>query len=394
MANYQGPIFDCDNHYYEAHDAFTRHMPAKMAHRCVQWVEMNGRQHHLVAGKIDRQVGNPTFNPIAKPGALRQYYRGNPDGKSGAELMREGIGPMPAEYMDRDARIARMDAQGLENTWLFPTLGVLYEQPLKNDIKAACTTFTAFNRWLDEDWGLTYKDRISCAPYISLADVQWACEELEWALKQDARMIVMRPAAVFTRNGPRSPADPEFDPFWARVNESGITVVTHVSNSGYSVNGYPRKDMLDTLGAGPKPTVASLNLERAIYDFLLTLAYDKLFERFPNVRVASIENGSEFLGDLFRKLEQSKHRLPTYYNEDPVALFREHVWIAPFWEDNMIDVIEQMGADRVIFGSDWPHQEGLANPRDIFEEMEGICVEDQQKILHGNTASLNLRREA
>ncbi len=60
---------------------------------------------------------------------------------------------------------------------------------------------------------------------------------------------------------------------------------------------------MDAIGGGKRPTVASLNPERAIYDFLLTLMYDKLFERFPNLRVASIENGSEFLGDLFRKLD-------------------------------------------------------------------------------------------
>ena len=61
---------------------------------------------------------------------------------------------------------------------------------------------------------------------------------------------------------------------------------------------------MDAIGVGKRPTVASFHRERTINDFLLTLMYDKLFERFPNLRVASIENGSEFLGDLFRKLAQ------------------------------------------------------------------------------------------
>jgi hypothetical protein len=38
MAIYQGPIFDADNHFYEAHDAFTRHVPRRMQPRCVEWV--------------------------------------------------------------------------------------------------------------------------------------------------------------------------------------------------------------------------------------------------------------------------------------------------------------------------------------------------------------------
>ena len=394
MGSDDGRIFDCDNHYYEAEDAFTRHVPDAMRRRCVQWVEMEGRRYHLIGGRLDRQVTNPTFDPIAKPGVLREYYRGNPEGKSAPELIRSAVEPMPPEYMDRDARMARIDEQGVEGIWLFPTLGVLYEDRMKDDIEAVCTTFAAFNRWLDEDWGLSYQGRIFAAPYLPLADVDWACRELEWALDRDARMIVMRPAAVWTASGPRSPADPMFDPFWARVDEAGIVVVAHVSNSGYSTNGYPRGGLMDAIGGGKRPTVASLNPERAIYDFLLTLMYDKLFERFPNLRVASIENGSEFLADLFRKLAQSRNRLPGYYAEDPGELFRRHVWINPFWEDDMAEVIGHMGADRVIYGSDWPHMEGLARPRDILEELDGISAADQRKILHDNTASLNERQPA
>jgi hypothetical protein len=390
-----GRIFDADNHYYEAADAFTRHVPPAMQRRCVQWVEMGGgRRHHLVAGRLDRQVSNPTFNPISKPGVLREYYKGNPDGKSATELIRSAIEPMPPEYMDRDARIARMDEQGLEGAWLFPTLGVLYEHRMRKDIEAVSATFQAFNRWLDEDWGLAFKNKIFAAPYIPLADVDWACGELEWALDRGARVIVMRPSAVWTADGPLSPADPAFDPFWARVNEAGVCVVAHVSNSGYSTNGYPKGGTLDTIGGGKRPTVASLNPERAIYDFLLTLVYDKLFERFPGVRVASVENGSEFLPDLFRKLAQSRNRLPDYYDEDPVDLFRQNVWINPFWEDDIADVVDQMGADRVIFGSDWPHMEGLAAPRDIYAELDGVSETDQDKVLYANAVGLNTLQPA
>jgi predicted TIM-barrel fold metal-dependent hydrolase len=392
VGDHDDPIFDCDNHYYEAEDAFTRHVPEDMRSRCVQWAEIDGRRRHLIAGRVDRQVTNPTFDPIARPGSLREYYQGNPSGLSADELIRSGVEPLPAAYVDRDARVARLDEQGLEGAWLFPTLGVLYEDRMKGDIEAVCTTFGAFNRWLDEDWGMAYRNRIFAAPYISLADVEWACAELEWALERDARTVVMRPAAVWTADGPKSPADPAFDPFWARADEAGVCVVAHVSNSGYATNGYPRSSFLDTIGGGTRPTVVSLNPERAIYDFLLTLAYDKLFERFPNLRVASVENGSEFLADLFRKLDQSKNRLPGYYDEDPAELFRKHVWINPFWEDDLAEVVGHMGADRVIFGSDWPHMEGLEHPRDILADLVGFSAEDRRRILHDNGMDLNERR--
>ena len=43
---------DADNHYYEALDAFTRHVPAAMQPRCVEWCEMNGRRYHVVGGVV------------------------------------------------------------------------------------------------------------------------------------------------------------------------------------------------------------------------------------------------------------------------------------------------------------------------------------------------------
>jgi hypothetical protein len=64
---------------------------------------------------------DPTFDPISKPGVLREYYRGNPEGKTFVQLTRSALEPRPPEYMDRDARVARVGAQGLAGVWLFPT---------------------------------------------------------------------------------------------------------------------------------------------------------------------------------------------------------------------------------------------------------------------------------
>ena len=203
--------FDCDNHYYEAPDAFTRHVPDHMHERCVQWCEINGRKYHVVGGTVSHAVVNPTWDPIAKPGALHEYFRGNPNGRSPLDMLKDRE-PLPAEYMDRDARVAKIKEQGLEAVWLFPTLGVLYEELIKHDTEAVKVLFRAFNRWLDEDWGCNYQDTIYAAPYISLCDPQFAVEELEWALDRGARVVCMRPAAVWTAQGPVSPANPMFLP--------------------------------------------------------------------------------------------------------------------------------------------------------------------------------------
>ena len=389
--------FDCDNHYYESRAAFTRHVPRAMQRRCVQWVEIEGRHHHLVAGKLAHAVTNPTWDPIAKPGAIASFLRGNPEGLRPRDLLKERE-PLRAEYVQRDARVATLKAQDLEGIWLFPTLGVLYEELLKRDTEAVTALFRAFNRWLEEDWGCNYEGRIFASPYVSLADVDFACEELEWALAQGARTVVMRPAAVWTaHDGVRSPADPLFDPFWARANEAGITVVVHAGDSGYTTHGYVRDGFSAAFGEGDsRPNIKHFNIERAAYDFLVTLAYERLFERFGNLRIASIENGAEFLPDLFRKLRQSRDRLGTigYYKEDPALLFKEHVWINPFWEDDVYEVEALMGSERVIFGSDWPHIEGMPQPLDYVHELSGFDAAKQRRILRENALELNEPRPA
>jgi predicted TIM-barrel fold metal-dependent hydrolase len=379
--------FDADNHYYEALDAFTRHLDPRLGPRTVQWAEINGRRYHVVAGRVSRAVVNPTFNPVAKAGALHAYFRGNPDGRSPLDFLRARE-PIRPEYRDRDARLGVLDEHGLEAVWLFPTLGVLYEELLKRDPEAVTITFTAFNRWLEEDWGFAYQQRIFAAPYLSLADVDWAVRELEWALARGARVICMRPAAAWTASGPCSPADTRFDPFWARVAEAGITVVAHAGDSGYSAEGYAREGFGASFDEMMGPNVKLFHIERAIHDFLATLSFDKLYERHPGLRIASVENGSEFLGDLFRKLRSVSKKYVGWFGEDPVELFRRHVWVNPFWEDDVREVVSYMGADRVIFGSDWPHIEGMPRPLDYVAELDGFDDAAQLRILRDNAREL------
>ncbi len=357
----------------------------------MQWAEIDGRRYHVVGGQVSRAVVNPTFDPIAKAGAMHDYFRGNPDLKSPLEFLRDRE-PIRPEYRDRDARLTTMDEQGIEKIWLFPTLGILYEELLKHDPEAVTITFTAFNRWLDEDWGCNYRDRIFAAPYLSLCDVDWAVRELEWAIESDARVVVMRPAAPTTATGQLSPGDPAFDPFWARANEAGITIVAHAGDSGYSSQGYAKDGFAATFEGAGRPSIKVLAIERAAYDFLLSLSFDKLYERFPNLRVASVENGSEFLPDLFRKLNSQVRKMPGFFGDHPAESFREHVWINPFWEDDVYEVVDLMGADRVIFGSDWPHIEGMPKPLDYVTELKELDDSAQQLILRDNALALNERR--
>ena len=299
--------------------------------------------------------------------------------------------PLPDEYMNRDARLRKIGDQGLQGVWLFPTLGVLYEELLKNDVEAVKVLFRAFNKWLYEDWGFNYKDTIYAAPYISLCDVDYAVEELRIALDHGARVICIRPAAVWTVDGPKSPADKIFDPFWSLLNDAGIPLVIHAGDSGYSSQGYAEDGFGANFGGGASysPSIKAFNIERAALDWLMTMSLQKMYERFPNLRIVSVENGSSFLPDLFRKLPQQKNKLMGWFKEDPLELFKKNVWINPFWEDDPYEVAELMGVDRVVFGSDWPHIEGMPTPLDYVVELKEFGKEEQRKILLENVLQLS-----
>ena len=63
-----GGIFDFDNHYYEAEDAFTRHADRSLRNRGVRWADIDGRRRLLVGGTLNSYIANPIFDPVAKPG--------------------------------------------------------------------------------------------------------------------------------------------------------------------------------------------------------------------------------------------------------------------------------------------------------------------------------------
>ncbi|MCH2173826.1 amidohydrolase [Myxococcota bacterium] len=385
--------FDADNHYYEAEDAFTRHIDPRMSRRAMQWAEIGGRKSLMVGGKVNHFIPNPTFDPVARPGCLDEYFRGrNPDGKSIRDIFGD-LEPINPAYRQRDARLAVMDTQRLEAAFFFPTLGVGMEAALNQDPDAMLAAFRAFNRWLEEDWGFAYRDRIFAAPYLTLVDTEWAVEELEWALERDVRVIVMRPAPVESPTDSFSPSDPRFDPFWARVNEAGVTVAYHSGDAGYlrfqeawglggTFKAFDFHPMRLCMSASP------------ISDTMASLLCGGLFDRFPNLRLATIESGCSWVTGLLQSLKKVYGQMPFAFKSDPVEAFRRHVYVAPYYEDDIALLREQVGVDHILFGSDFPHGEGLAEPVSFIDDLPDFSPEEARRVMRENGLGLIQRRPA
>ncbi|HVJ97226.1 MAG TPA: amidohydrolase family protein [Acidimicrobiia bacterium] len=381
---------DADNHYYETLDAFTRHLDPKFKQRGVRVLQDGKRTEMVIGGKLNRFIPNPTFDPVIVPGCLDLQFRGQiPEGVDPRTLTQ--VEPISETYRDRDARLAKMDEQQLDAVLLFPTLGCGVEQALIRDVPATMASLTAFNVWLDEDWGFSYRDRIIAAPMISLADPDAAVTEIDRVLALGARVVHVRPAPVPTGTGKgRSLGHKLHDPVWARLAEANIPVAFHLGDSGYNaLLGAPWGGAEDFAPFREPDLLGHVIIgDRAIHDTMASMIVHGVFKRHPNLRVASIENGSDWVYPLVKVLRKQANQTPWVFEEDPLDTIKQHVWVTPYYEEDLRKLADTIGVEHVLFGSDWPHGEGLAEPASFVDELKDFDADEQHRIMRANTAEL------
>ena len=218
-------LSDADNHFYEAEDCYTRHIEPEFRDRTLQLVEQpDGSRKPMVDGKEYTYLPNP-FLHFGQPGEMAEFTEGAKSGSLDPEVANRRY----PEYMDPVARLALLDRQGIDKALLFPSLAITTQPHFWHDVALLEASARAFNRWLLDDWGFARAGRIFTAPYLCLYRVEEAVRELEWVLARGARLIHIDPGP---QDG-KSPADVSLDPFWARVEEAGVNVAFHSSDSGY-----------------------------------------------------------------------------------------------------------------------------------------------------------------
>jgi predicted TIM-barrel fold metal-dependent hydrolase len=383
------PVYDADHHLYEPEEAFMRHLPKKFK-RDFYFADVEGRRKLVIGGMLSDYIPNPTFSVVAAPGAHEKWFRAdNPEGKSLRELTGPAIRP-PETWRSGDGRIAMMDQQGLHAAMVFPTLASVIEERIGARGDVAAALMHALNQWTIDEWGFARENRLFSVPMVSLTNVDDAVKELDFVLKHGARMVGIRPAPVPDIRGSRSPGFADYDPFWARVAEAGIFVCLHSSDSGYDrvTNWWlgssseflpfeytPFKAVIDTMG-------------RAISDTLTALICHGVFDRHPKVKVVSVESGAHWVTPLLKRLDKGYGQMPQGFKKHPRDTFREHVYVAPFYEDDMETLKSEIPVERILFGSDYPHPEGLAEPLDYLHEFSTFKPDEIQKVFSTNLKNL------
>jgi predicted TIM-barrel fold metal-dependent hydrolase len=389
------PTFDADNHLYENRDALTKFLPPEYS-GIIKYVEIDGRTKLAIRDKISNYIPNPTFVKVAVPGGS-----GFDVTKGGAGFGDRARGPgqklvvMPGidAFFDPEPRFELMKEMGIDRTLLWPTLASVLEERVADDPDAVCVVVRALNAWMHEHWSYVYSDAIYSTPIISLAlGAERAIEELEFVHERGARIFLIRVAPVPTWRGRKSFALPEFDLFWQRVQELDIVVGMHSGDSGYTRytnewEGLGDQEMSiarDARKASPAFMVLASEKDNLV-DAMASIIGHGLATRFPGLKFMPVEFSSSWIRPFYAKLERAWEASPVLFDENPVEVFKRNVWVHAFHDPDPKGLIDiGIPADHIMFGSDFPHPEGMADPLAYYDVVKDLPTDQQAMIMGGS----------
>jgi predicted TIM-barrel fold metal-dependent hydrolase len=264
--------------------------------------------------------------------------------------------------VDPVRRLEVMNQQGIAATVLFPscTLG-LDDVP---DLDFRWAYARTYNSWIAR-FCATNPVRLRWGAVIPLTGLDRAMAELERCLELGASTVMLSP---IPRSGPgatpfasadreglcRNLGHPELDPFWQRLVESDVPAVVHAVNPA-----------ANALGIGwlfANRVQWQMGQPWQMQMALLHLIEGGALDRNPDLRVGLFEGDVGWLAHWLGRMEETYDKfalLSKHHERRPIETFREQCWISGEPADlGLRSTIDLIGADRVVFGSDWPHMDG------------------------------------
>ena len=422
-------INDADNHFNEPPDCFERYIDPGQADLAVRSVPgPDGRAVQLFAGRPSkfhsRQV---TFSAeelghllgdTSKIGTGRGTVppeEGQPDLDVIPGMLLNRLNPLKglddegrrafiAEFRhkseafgNRDLRLALMDEQGIDKALMFPAAAHDIEYEFADNIPALYANIRAFNRWMHEEVGYCAQGRMFLPPYIALADPEAAVTELQQVMSDGATIIQTKSGhahgGAANPGGGRSPADPVYDRFWSIVNEAGVRLAIHLGGTDYQKYGADwSEDPHAVFGDFDAFQWVNYWGDRPAMELTAGLILHNFFGRYPNIKICLSEQGTVWLPYTLRKMDHSylmgrkaKWHPAGRLDQRPSEIFRQHFIVAPYPEENVGRIVAEIGIEPIVFGSDFPHGEGLAYPDQYVDaQLATFNPDDQRKIMRDN----------
>jgi predicted TIM-barrel fold metal-dependent hydrolase len=363
-------VIDADTHLLETRTLWADHLPAghkDLALRIVDdelgyaWLEApDGRRIHLAEAQAPGNV------PAMGANRARQR-RGEPAEASFEEAV-------AAHDVDPAARVALLDRQGIDEAVVFPNFGLFWVRALEDQPAAQLANMAAWNRWAVEGLRPAGAGRLRPVGHVSLRDPDW--------LK--GQLAVLAQGGVEAAMVPIGPVDgrpfshPDLDQCWSAFERSGISVMFHISD-GARPFGDP---WYEGDANQVEPLLMSLSISVTPMLALQDLSVGGVLERHPELRVGLVEFTSSWFAQFLPALDAS-YRFHAAYNGltsdrlplAPSDYLRRQVRVATFGFERPERLTATVG-ELFMFGSDYPHAEGLARPLEDFQSAGGPPVDE------------------
>ena len=358
-------VVDADTHLIETRTLWGDHLPSAERELAVRIVDDDLGYAWLTApdGTRIHLAEAHTPGDIVSMGRRRaRQRRGLPP-----ELPFDDA--VPVHDRDPTRRLAKMDEQGVDEAVVFPNFGLFWVRTLEDRPTVQLANMSAWNRWVIDGVQPAGSGRLHPVGHVSLRDPAWLDGQL-------ASLAGAGVTAAMVPIGPvdgRSLAHPDLDRCWSAFEAHGVAVIFHISDgprpfddAWYAADENPIEPLFMSTFISVTPMLA-----------LADMAVGGVFERHPRLRVGLVEFTSAWLVSFLRMIDVTYRFHADYNGLDPDRLprrpsdyIRRQVRAATFGFELPLQLSEQLG-DVLMFGSDYPHAEGLARPLEDFVHAGG-----------------------
>lgn len=252
-----------------------------------------------------------------------------------------------------DAYLRCMDTEGIDAVVLYPSIGLYAPYLPELDPTGSAAACRAYNDWI-AGYCATDPSRLAGVGIAPLADVTLAVDAARYAADLDLPGVMVRPNHVYGR----SLGAPDYDPLYDVLEDAGLVLAVH---EGLGVRGAP------TIGRDVSETFAvrhAMSHPMEQMAAMASLVLEGALERHPSLRVAFLESGTGWLPYWLARLDghaEWMHDTETAgLSLTPSEYFARQCMISTDPDDPLAAwTVSQVGADHVVWASDFPHPDAL-----------------------------------
>jgi predicted TIM-barrel fold metal-dependent hydrolase len=360
-----------DGHVVEPADLWTTRMDKRFRDRAPR-IEARPDNDYYIIDNL------PPF-PVGLEGAMIDDKA--QQGKVERPLGRRHADTRPGAW-DPYARLADQDLDHVRAEVIYPGIfGLMFSNLDDAEYQREC--IRVYNDWLSEFCAVAPKRLLGAGLLPMAGPLEWTIAEAERVAK-----IGLVQALIPCEMGDRSYSScPDYERLWAALQDLGLSAAAH---SGVTT-GEPFSRKLTRMGPALMHTDGKVfQPQRALVDLL----WAGVPARYPKLKIVIVEGGIGWIPAMLNHMDhfwKDHHAwVEPKLDEPPSFYFRRQFWAT--FEDDRVGVLtrEFMGVDRLMWGADYPHTEGVwpRSREQIAKDFAGVPEDEVRKMVVDNAARL------